>query len=313
MATANYSITSLGDIPALVHAFADTAGWTVTGTTSAPVLTHPTLAGAVSFTLTKTTETIPGYDSGWNTDYLRWSDGTHNAEIWSPWSGATYYPPTVVAPSRVYLFGALTPEPYLAITVEYGYNRYRHLYFGYAEKIGSYNGGEIIYGSNFIEYYGRSISYRRSDCSYPFSSLPNLRGSRPGGWMKIDHADNPTTWRKFRREDPSIPVMGGYGDDINEIMVARGLSPYAGSTILVPCNLYCRTSVGNYVPVGRPAGVRLVNMRDTEPAASINDGIYDWTCFPVFRKNLETTPSVTTDQWSPDETSANLGMAYLEG
>src|SRR5690606_35716827 len=51
-------------------------------------------------------------------------------------------------PTKLFLISMLTPEPYLAIVVEYGYNSYRHLYLGNMEKVGNYSGGEIIGGAS---------------------------------------------------------------------------------------------------------------------------------------------------------------------
>lgn len=310
-------ITALSDIPPLVETFAATVGWTVGGSSSAPTLTHPTLVGAQAVTLT--------YQSAATYQYLRLDAGSSRyAMAQSPYRGTTATP-TIIAPTKVHLLGGLTPEPYIAIVVEYGFNLYRHLYFGYAEILGSYTGGEIIAGSC----YGRRASgtgfYYDSDIAYPFTAWhnqdSNLTQGHENGWMRIAHASNPNTWRKFKRNPTAASgtypadtcVMGGFRDEINDPLLARGLSPYAGVSILTSVNLYAPDSGGFFTPVGRPAGVRLLHMRDTDPGAQVNDGVYNWRAFPAFKKSVATSYARTTTSWPTDETSYLVGYAYLEG
>jgi len=310
MATANYAITALTDIPPLVASFAATAGWTVTGTASAPILTHPSLGGAVPMTLT--TAIAAGLEE------LTFGDGSgHIASARSPQRGLSSTA-TVVQPTQVYLFGGMLPQPYINITIEYGYNLFRHLYFGYPEKVGNYTGGEIITGSKYGDFDNYAISYVYEICAYPFSARNETFGSG-NGYMNINHGDNPTQWRAFRRTgdaDQDIvatAVVGGFGDSYNDAMLARALSPYAGANILTPINLFAPMTGGGFVPIGRPAGALLVHMRDIEPASQINDGIKTWRCFPAFRKSGSTSVARTgPNQWPLDETSYYVGYAYLE-
>lgn len=308
MATANYTITALTDIPALAATFATSAGWSVSGTT----VTHPGLSGAIGMTISAS------IGSTYHT--LSWSDGTHTASLYSPNRG-TSSTPTIITPTKVFFFGDTTPEAYFAIVVEYGYNLYRTLYFGYPEKLGSYVGGEIITGSAFHPNFGNgSTSYRAPEATYPFSAYTTLTNN---GWMRISHADNPNTWRAFARTSSFVGtggpmddtyVMGGFQDEINDPMVALGLSPYAGANVLTPVNLFASKATPALVPVGRPAGVRMLNMRDTEPSAQINDGIYNWRCFPAFKKNYTTAPArAASFAWPNDDSSYLVGYAFLEG
>lgn len=313
MATASHTITSLADIGPLVNSFAATAGWIVGGTTGEPTLTAPLIVGAIPFTLKRQLSAT--------SDSLYWTDGTRQAHAVSPRTGISSSAPTITQPTKLWLFGGQTPQPYIHIAIEYGYNLYRHLYFGYAEKIGSYTGGEIICGSLWGAYNTLSTtqtqSYTGDTTRYLFSS--HVSGTvATHGHMNINHADNPTQWRQFDRETngaltlPTTCVMGGFRDAINDIYMARGVSPYAGANILVPVNLYAPVAGENMVPVGRPAGVRMVHIGDIEPATAISDGVKTWRVFPAARKNPATGISVSRDSWPPDETSYYVGYAFLE-
>ena len=312
------NITAITDVPALVSTFAATAGWTVTGAAGSPILTHPTLPGAISFQLTAA---VVGNDHT-----LTWTASgapvvTSNALITSPKMNGTLAAPDVSLPSKVHLFGDLLPEPFLAIVVEYGFNLYRHLYFGYVEKLSAFTGGECIAGSGFGDRSDLQPQYRGGFTYYLFDALQAGRAAATAGGVRVDHASNATKWRRFATPTSvqaaltmtTDTALGGFQDDINSGYLARGKSTYAGTNILVPMTLYAVKQGGNppiLAPIGAPAGVRMIHIQDIDPGAEFIVGTKTWKAFAAFRKNASTFSTVKPAGWNTDETSLWVGYAY---
>ena len=126
-------VSSITEIPALIATFAAANGWTVSGAN----YTRP--GGGITFVLDAT---ISGA-----AHTLSWTQGTESARIISPRLNGTSETPVTSIPSKVHLFAATTPQPFIAIVVEYGFNSYRHLYLGNMVKAGAYTGGEVIAGT----------------------------------------------------------------------------------------------------------------------------------------------------------------------
>lgn len=320
MAYQTNAISAITDIPALVHAFATTIGLTVTGTTSAPIVARPG-AGTIAFRLDAA---ISGYDHS-----LTWTCqdpvATSKAKIVSPKMYGTTAVPLVSLPSRVHLFGKSSPKAFLAIVVEYTDNLFRHLYFGTMAAAGSYTGGEIISGASFRSSpnaYDYPMSFRPAH-NYLFSARGRLFPIADSGGLRVVHAGNPTPWRRFYGSVNYLPsvdmgngvALGGFSDDLNDGYVARGRSPFSGVSILVPCNLMASmplTGDSYYVPLGRPAGIRMVNMQDLDPGSTLALGADQWRVFPVFSKSSSQTVLQASGGWGAGETSYFVGYAYPE-
>lgn len=328
MAYAEYTITSLSQIPSLVSAFATSVGWDVSGAT----LRHPDYEGGgpggLAFTLS--TSTV-----GLNHDLL-WTCTTsvgNSALIRAPILATELAPAVGVAqpPTRVFLISMLTPEPYIAIVVEFGYNSYRHLYLGFMEKIGNYSGGEVISGaSGFVSPSNSDLYYLdRTQHNYLFGANQSVRPLANSGGVHVSHADNPVPWRNFRdvgtfnaNHDFGVGVfngseaIGGFGDSINDGYVQKGKSDIAGASILVPINLFAAVPVTGdtrFSPIGKPAGVRMINIENVEAQATLDLGGETWRSFAVFRKNadnLARRPGNIGNRYRLAESSFFVGYAY---
>ena len=312
MAWQQNTITSLGDIPPLVRIFATTVGFTVGGTTSAPTLKHPSYSGGATFQLSRVN--VSPYDE------LFWTQTdtsaiTGTARLRSPVTDAGTAPPT-----KVVMYAGLTPAPYFVIVVEYGYNRYRHLYMGNLVPTASFTGGEVISGANFFQSnsgYDFPLGYRDTRHQYLFSAHQSYWANADCGGARIVHGSNPHPWRRFRAASLSLngfnsfdgnEIIGGFTDDVNDGYVARGRSSFAGTGVLTPINLYA-VNGSQFAPIGYPAGVRMVNMTDFDPDTTITIGSDSWQVFPAFKKS--TSLSVGRGAtWGADETSGMIGYAY---
>lgn len=311
-------ISAMGDIPELVATFAAAHGWTVTGAASAPVLTRA--GGGLSFQLT---DSISGNDHILAVAQSGGATATANARIVSPKLNGTATP-AVSVPSKVHLFADSTPEPFLAIVVEYAFNSYRHLYIGNLVKASGFTGGEVISGAqplNSNTSFQFPTSYRTAH--YLFGAFPNgVVAQANSGGVHVNHADNPTPWRRFYGTGSSFPgwfttmdssvALGGFCDDINDGYIARGRSPFAGVQLLSPITLYASVPITGdtlFAPLGHPAGVRHVNMADLEPGAEFAIGSQTWKVFPAFSKG-PTTVAKSASGWGLAETSYDVGYAY---
>lgn len=344
MAYQVYTITDITDVPAKIATFATAQGFTVDTTTAdQPTVQHPTYADAEPFRF-RTEVATPSSGIGASTYYKRLiieavnaGVATTTAIVESPrlYDGSTAIP-FMPAPTKLHMFGGLTPEPYLAGVIEYGFNRYRHFYFGYAEKLSAYEGGEIIAGSAISAGNIAGSWYTFMDLSrvaYPFGARTGYWGSngRNGG-MRLVHENNPVSWRAFNKGSSSWSVngldadmtaygdevvLGGFGDSINDGYVVAGKSPYSGANVLSPVNLYIGTRSGSsqyFQAVGRPAGVRMVHMQDFDPGVEVTVGTSVWRVFPVFRKsadNVMWTAPADSPYWFLEESSNYAGYAYL--
>lgn len=327
MAYQTEAVTAMTDIPALVAAFADAEGWTVDVTSpNAPIFTLPTTDTLIDWQLTAA---VSGVDHTltWtaNGSAVPTSSANTRSPKLAPASGTT---PDVPPPATLHMFISPAPaeEPYLAIVIEYLPNLFRHLYLGRMERLGDYAGGEVIAATqNPMASSTSTIDYNNFDhVQHLFTSRSDVWSSTQCGGVHIDHADNPDPWRKFRGQNtggitslPSDAVLGGANDGINDGYLANGESNFAGLNPLISINLYAVKPITgdcSFIPIGRPAGVRLVNMRNLDPGDSIEIASTTWRVFPGMAKSAEVDMprDASHGNWRTFETSHYIGYAYPE-
>lgn len=316
MAYQSYAITNLGAAIPLVSAWAATNGWTVDTTNSAaPIFTHPSLSGAIPLQLSSIVDGLK---------VAPVSGTSLFAKVIRPQLSQGNAIPFLPPPTALHVFSSQTPAPYIAIVLEFGFNSFRHLYLGYLEPLGGITGGEVI---------GCATPYASANYGAIFSSTINqyLFGGRSNAFGGLDgsggvhflHASNPSPWRSFGNPNhgilgaiPDTEAYGGFLDDVNDGFIQSGKSPFGGINILVPANLYAVRNPGasvGFAPIGRPAGVRMVNMQDLEPGGQIVVGATNWRVFPAYSKNsslYQGSPSAGT--YPTFESSYYVGYAYPE-
>lgn len=311
-----HAISSMLEIPALFSAFASTNGFITDNTDpDQPLITAPSPTDAATFRM----RAIEGGSS--STLFIEpvgEPDITAYASVTSPRINNSAYLPTAVA-----FIGGLSPEPFIATVVFFGDNLVRHLYYGYMQKLGDYTGGEVISGCNApLSTSTSSRGYRLN--SYLFQARQTNVPIGANGGVLVRHADNPTPFRRFRATTSLSPVtaftngeaIGGFVDDVNDGYLARGRSPFAGLSLLTPINLFApEPLVGecSFRPLGCPAGVRLVNMRDLAVGARIEIAGGYWRCYPATRRSTDTAMAPGVGNWPANETSFMVGYAYFEG
>lgn len=324
MAYTTASVSSLSSIPALASAFAISQGWTVnTSVPATPIFTPPVAGSPIAFQLSAIV-------SGTTHD-LRWAASgsgipTSSANIRSPRmapaSGST---PVVPNPTAVHMFISPAPSdnPYFAIVVQYGPNWFRHLYLGVMEKLGNYSGGEVIAGCTVLPDANATLNLGIDDgVHHLFQGRSDIWADTLCGGVRVSHADNPNTWRKFRTGKTDLFALlnangafGGYCDSINDGPFMRSEAAYAGVNILNPVNLYATQPITgdmNFVPLGRPPGIRHVHMKNLDPLQSISIGSKVWRVFPSISKSELTTMPRGTANFRTQESSHWFGYAYPE-
>lgn len=325
MAYQEIAVASVADIPAAVYNFATSHGWVSGGVN--------TIHAPGSLENFVWTSNISGTNNQ-NKDVIVTRTGpAHRALCRSPklFNGSSVNNPIVPNPSKLHCFAGLLPQPYLAIVIEFGFNLYRHIYCGMMEKLGSYDGGEVLSCNNAYQTYATG-SNKHDDNQFLFSARHALGDSGMGaandkGGVSVIHPSNPNPWRQFSGVNFATNlvdqltenvVFGGYNDGPLDSILARAKSSYAGSAVLVPFNLYCprgNLAAANFAPIGRPAGVRAVRMDGLDPGKTVQVGSEVWRCFPEMRKSSSlSTPNrgSSTSAWPIDETSYYAGLAYLE-
>ncbi|MNS35542.1 hypothetical protein D3C72_677020 [compost metagenome] len=228
------------------------------------------------------------------------------------------------APTKMHLFGSAGPVPYVAAVVEYTQGFFRHLYFGRLEKLGDYTGGEVVAGSTVYAHYNND-SYDEDDFQYLFNGFQSGISAAAAGGVRLNHAElGGVITAPFRAASSRAGgsqtlaqncVLGGFRDNVNDQQVARGVNTFAGAQLLVPVNLYLTREASRISPIGKPPGVRLVNMTNIDPGTAINVGGKTWRCFPQFRKGEATharSSSSLGTNYTTTETSYIVGYAYLE-
>ena len=350
MAYQEYAIASLDDIPATVAAFATDLGWNVTYSGGKPVLRDPDylgpgLVGGPGFRLGVERPPSTGSGSlngiGYANKFvdLVWDfstgETTDKAVMRSPIIGdaQNYQEPRVATPTKLFLIGMMTPRPYIAIIVQFGYNLYRHLYMGLMEKQGVYENGAVISAVNgmFRQVNGDGYWLTLEDEQFLFNGFNTWASPGMNGGVMVDSNTLTQKWRRFRSNYMnSNPVnwyqqlngteaFGGFRDGQPHAMVTKGKNSYAGAQVLVPMNLMVTRMLTNEFrlkPIGRPPGVRMVNIAELEPEAQVEVGGERWYSFAAISKqndNYNRRYYLNNNQYSVSrmqETSYNLGYAY---
>lgn len=346
MTHTTYAITSITEIPPLVATFAAAVGFTASGTAEASV-THPTYAGAKTFTvsaLVSGTGAARRERIQVSTNTTGGNNALAESPKLNPTGGNTAASVVLRQPTALHLFGNLEGDAtdagasFIAGVIEYGHNLYRHFYLGYVEKTTDYGGGEVTTGTSQCWTNISTGNYVWTDVNslqitLPFSAFN--RNDTTNGGLHVDHPEAAQPWYLFTLGRTSLlpdfdsnfstsgnsVVLGGYRDSINSGLMAAGKSPFSGAQVLTPINLYIGKREGSsqfFRPVGAPAGVRMVHMGDLEPGAVVTLGSVSWRVFPIFSKSSEDTvrvPNVSTAAYAyPERNNSHLvGMAYRVG
>jgi len=232
--------------------------------------------------------------------------------------------------TRMYVFAGTTPEPWSLITFETAPNYFAHAYFGYLEKLGTYNGGAICDAS----FWGLSTgSYDRKWDYYQahllFGGLNEVSATDRIGGVQIDDPGAPYGTYRFSRRTDRHRVGGGFGDAYTFLLSAVEHSGIDGGITFQPITLSADlTDDGWHTPVGNVPGVRAVNLAPFQVGEVITVGGEDWQVFPLVTRSVaygerNPDPAAHPGNLQPDSggnydynmglSTENYGLAVLRG
>jgi hypothetical protein len=318
------NISALTDVTALVLAFATARGWTVSGSTLQ-------IPGGKTFQISvdMSAATNGGKNRIYITDVV-----TNSIFTWTsaPQLNGSENSPVVSNPTKLHLYGSDSPHTdgaYIGIIIEFGFNSFRHMYIGKVKKLGNYTDGDVISSNYFPQMIPQNFQSIANPYLNGFKYLFGAITQQIGGWsgptgnqsggVYVNHADNANTFRRFDSRFDQFAgnqVIGGHGDGINDTFVSCSNSPFAGGVILNPINLFAikDNDTINYkiIPIGSINGVFLIDMLNLDVGQLVTIAGKSYRCFPELRKKQNPKVFGLPLTWFPEETSGNLGLAYLE-
>lgn len=310
MAFASFSPSSITEMLGQLHTFVTTdLAWSATWDGTELAIT-PAAGGAVF----RLTEEPDSYGDTGVPQLVLTTEETINATLESFTTVMSH----VYSTSVCWFYGGAEPEPWLHLVVQVTPGTYRHAYLGYLEKYGAWTGGAVCdanqVGRWSTIYYDWIHSY--SHCL--FGSVSEWSHRRPagrtGGVMIHDHGyAGQSPQARFSLQDgyssldmPTTYPRAAGGPDTQHGMRLRdpGVASYSGEAALGPITLFADfMHTGNWTPLGRVCGIRLVHMDAFNPEEVLSYAGRTWRLFPWTRK----PPSVTDEPHS-----GNLGLAVLE-
>jgi len=197
-------------------------------------------------------------------------------------------------------------------------NVFSHLSFGQLEKYGAYTGGEYITSTYFFAKSGTTpFPYLQSLSNHmPFAESNNgtntgyVRYAQGGNdeddFAPMGTATNTLASGFFQNSKGIVHYndanLGpGAGSGIVGSLFVNSPSAFNLRAMLIPIRFLLRdttTTTLQYHPAGCVGGVRLVNIKELDPEAVIDN---NWQVFPLAQKIGDATVATVT---------ANLGLAY---
>ena len=316
MAFASFSPSDLDELLSQLNTFASTKlGWSATWGGGELALTPKT--GEAVFRLSA--EANSYQDSGAPQLVL-----TTEETIGGTLESFTTVMSHVYSTAVCWFFGGAEPEPWLHIVVQVSPGTYRHAYLGYLERYGAWTGGAVCDanqlgrdGGSDPNDYEDWINYRSHALFSLGSRWERDRPSgRLGGVLVQGHgATGQSPVARFAENGSSNPgydaapldapvVGGGFKENRAWALCNPGVAPFSGEAALAPITLFADiTRNGNWAPLGRVCGIRMVNVDDFSPEQEISYAGRTWRIFPLVRKPPST-------EYEPH--SGNRGVAVLQ-
>ena len=311
MAFASFSPVDIDEMLSQLATWTSTAlGWT--SNWSGGQLTLEPKVGEAVFTLSSEPDSY--LDTGVPQLVLLTSEGTESFETVLS---------HVYSTSVCWLFGGAEPEPWLHIIIQVTPGTYRHAYLGYLERYGTWTGGAICDANQVGRLHAStstSAQYYAFDHAHShtlFSQESYWEYGRPvarlGGVMVGGHGEagqkGHARFGNFDNSTHRVPLDtpvagGGPVENYAQAVANPGVAPYSGEAPLAPITIFADiTRNGNWTPLGRVCGIRLVNIDDFSPEQEIAYAGRTWRVFPLVRKPPSTT-------YEPH--SGNRGIALLQ-
>jgi hypothetical protein len=312
------SVGSPADVVTQFYTLLALAGWTVVGT----AVSMP--GGSTTFSLAVGSGVVHEGNDGWVlTNSLGQTASISQKRV----VGSPVTPTLYTAPTKLWIFSDPAPadgHAWCGGVIAFGYNSYRHFYFGYVTgRIGGFTGGEIVTGSHCPVDHDTN----NQEDALGVGSVQRMfngacyNGASNSGSVNVVHGANPNSirffggnWEDGNNRLPSYyfnaqsRVFGGIGDDVNDGYIDRSPSMFAGGFALVPFNLYIDGPGGYFMPIGYAPGVRGILILDPSPETVLTIAGKNWQVFPLFQKSASRNAPLISG-WH-DESSWYFGLAY---
>jgi hypothetical protein len=203
-------------------------------------------------------------------------------------------------------------QTYLHIVVETLANEFRHLLFGLSDKAGVYEGGEYSVGS--YEYQNQlyftngqhhmALIGGGSNGSYTHQFHMNVDGVRwKSAFFQTAFTSIWAAIHGYVGGGDMLDPMIGMNDSAEDICQPNQFNQLS-ALWSVPCGWSIRSST-NITPFGHYPDLRVTNIKNIVPGATITLGADEWLVFPAIAKN---NPQINNNQSS----SGYYGIAYLK-
>lgn len=208
--------------------------------------------------------------------------------------------------TRMTVHGGVSPEPWSLVSFETAPGYFQHLFFGFAEKMGEYEGGALISSTNWPTEHTGASNFN----SWGYSATSNLewgmlfngafnRASDVTGGLEIISPEAPRTSYRFYTPSsaPYYSIGGGFGDAYNGLLAYTEFSGVDGSLNAHPIVLFAQINGDQWeTPVACVPGVRMINIDAFDPGEVVSIGGEQWQVFPLCNK------------WLPYGTSPGMGV-----
>jgi len=236
--------------------------------------------------------------------------------------------------TSLHMFGH-TDIDVIYCVLEYAPGLYRHFGFGNLDKVGTWTGGEFVYGHHWspqnggpylgdpdgpvhsvgldgchwtgVSYHGYSYN---AGATLHVEGLPNQTTQNPK-WGVVGQADtlaSVSSRRVGRDGNDRAPIQGAFRGGIGLsqfgwalVDVSKGYIPICPMEILYYD--YLGTNSNNLYYLGRMHNIGHVQMRGMDPQQAITIGADTWRVFPGVRQSK--TSSYNEESW-------NMGIIYKQ-
>ena len=205
-------------------------------------------------------------------------------------------------------------EPYIYVVVEVDAGRFRHFGFGNIKKLGTWDGGEFVYGHVWNQYGADNPAYTQH--TFLLGSI--YSGTADGATLHVEGIDSQGVnekWMQFcSRQAPAGTDRAGEDRQVVMGMSRSGMwgyyllamrysSPNAFKPLVTLPILEFRQvdSPDTYIWMGEMVDIALCNMHAFTPGQEVTVGTDTWMVFPWVRKRYEQ---------DDEEESWNAGVAY---
>lgn len=201
-------------------------------------------------------------------------------------------------------------KTYLHVVVETTANEYRHIPFGLCDKLGTYEGGEYLFGHQW----NQIASLVDDPANFQHFAAWTHSGSSGTNAHRFHCNVDGVRWKQFYFNTPFQSIFGSVGmssvgswlGSILDHNYTRVASPNHFNDAIILFKMYAGWIIRSttvYTPMGCIEDVRFVNIKNVAPSSTYTLGGDDWLIFPLTEKK---EPSVRDNL----PNSGYYGFAY---